>query len=101
MKTRLELQSLLEKTLGSNNVWFKAPPNNKLVYPCIMYSYNGTRRYMANDSGYLKYRSYLITLITDNPDSELIEKIEDLPFCTWDRQFISGNKYHNVFSIYF
>jgi len=101
VRTRIELQTLLEEILGSSNVWFKAPPKEKLHYPCIIYSYNGTRTYRANNGRYLKHREYLLTLITDNPDSELIEKMEDLPFCTWDRQFVSGNKYHNVFSIYF
>ena len=101
MRTRLELQALLEETLGSRNVWFKAPPNDKLKYPCIIYAFNGTKTDNANDKKYLGHKSYLLTFITDNPDSDILDKLMDLPYCTWDRQFISGNKYHNIFSIYF
>ena len=78
MKTRLDLQAMLEGAMGnySSNVWFKAPPNSRLMYPCIIYSYSGTKRMKADNGNYLKYRVYTVTLITDNPDSDLIEQIE-------------------------
>ena len=36
-KTRLELQSVLEQTLGSRNVYFQPPASVKMKYPAIVY----------------------------------------------------------------
>ena len=43
MKTRMDLQKLLEETIGKRkdgvqNVYFQPPENLKMVYPCIRYS---------------------------------------------------------------
>ena len=47
MRTRLDLQKLLEKTLGSRNVYFQPPPNVQMEYPAIVYK----RRKIDNDFG--------------------------------------------------
>ena len=101
MKTRLEIQALLEEIPGVKKVYFKAPPNKSMVYPCIIYQTNNTNTMKANNKKYLKYRNYLLTLVTDNPDTDIIDRIEDLQYCTFDRQFVNDNKYHYIFSIYF
>ena len=40
MDRRLELQSELEKILGSRNVYYQPLPSLKLQYPCIVYERN-------------------------------------------------------------
>ena len=47
MRTRLDLQKLLEKTLGSRNVYFQPPPNVQMEYPAIVYK----RQKIDNDFG--------------------------------------------------
>ena len=96
MSRRTELQTLLEEILGSKNVYFQP-----MKYPAIVYSLNRIDKKSANDSSYIQKRSYTVTLIDKNPDSEFIDKISSLPLCQFDRPYKSDNLNHYVFTLYF
>lgn len=55
----------------------------------------------ANDGVYNQHNSYEITLIGDDPDSEIVRDISKLPCCKYDRHFASDNLHHDVFVLYF
>lgn len=101
MGKRLELQTLLEIMLGSRNVYFQPPENVKLKYPCIMYSLSASDTNFANDNPYAIFKRYQVTIIDKNPDSEISEKMQYLPMCTFDRHYTADNLNHYVYNIYF
>lgn len=100
-KNRLELQTLLESILGSRNVYFQPPENKKLKYPCITYELADIDTRKADDIKYLKFKRYTVTLIHSDPDNVLVDALDDLEYCEFDRVFISDNLYHYVYTLYF
>lgn len=100
-KPREELQVLLERLLGSRNVYFQPPESVKLKYPCIVYERSDIRTNSANNKLYLKHKQYTITVIDEDPDSDIPDKLQDLKYCSFDRHFISDNLNHDVFTLYF
>lgn len=101
MGSRLELQTLLEAVLGSKNVYFQPPETIKIKYPAIIYHLAAIRTDRADGINYRKGRNYTITLIHNDPDNSIVDSIIDLPYCAFDRCYISDNLYHYVFEIFY
>lgn len=98
---RVELNSILETILGSTNVYFQPPENLKLKFPCIIYDWTANDRLSADDMKYRKMRRYSVTVVDKNPDSGIPDKVEELPFCSLDRRYVSDNIYHTVYTLYY
>ena len=92
---------VFEELLGNRNVYFQPPESVKLDYPCIIYERSGIRNNSANNKLYLKHKSYTVTFISEDPDSEIPDKLLELPYCGFDRHFTSDNLNHDVFTLYF
>lgn len=101
MKTRLELQSVLEGILGSKNVYFQPPTGLSMKYPAIVYSRNRIDNRHANNGVYHQNNSYQVIVIDKNPDSEFVRTVSKLPMCNHDRHYTSDNLNHDVFTLYF
>ena len=101
MKSRLELQTMLEEILGSHNVYFQPPESIKINYPAIVYSLSDIRNIHASNVVHKKNTAYLLTYIDKDPDSENIEKISNLPYCDFDRFYTSDNLNHYTFTIFY
>ena len=101
MGSRIELQAKLEEILGSRNVYFQPPAGFRLNYPAIVYGLSKIRDSEANNQTYLRHRSYDITLIDPDPESEFVDDILNLPYCSFDRSFENDNLNHFTFTIYF
>ena len=101
MVSRLNLQKMLESILGSRNAYFQPPESVKLKYPAIVYSLKRIDKSFANNVVYGQSRCYEVTVIDDDPDSELRDKVSALPKCTFDRCFKSDNLNHYVFTLYY
>lgn len=101
MGTRLALQTLLEATLGSRNVYFQPPPSFKMVYPCIRYERSSATTRFADDGPYFLEKKYKVTLIDKNPDSLILDKIALLKKCYFDRHYVAEGLNHDVFTISF
>ena len=101
MGSRLELQTILEELLGSRNVYFQPPESIKMKYPAIVYY----RSDIANDSAdnliYKQSRFYQLTVIDEDPDSEIVEKVSKLPKCRFNRHYTADNLNHDTFTLYF
>lgn len=100
-RPRLELQTLLEETLRSQNVYFQPPANLKLRYPCLIYNRDSSWDVWADDRKYLYYKGYSMTYITRNPDDPKVDRLELLPMCSFDRHYVADNLNHYVYTIYF
>lgn len=101
MSTRLELHELLCETLGSRNVYFQPPESIKMNYPAIVYSRSRIDNTFADNSVYKQKVSYEITVIDEDPDSEIVKKVSLIPKCRFDRHFTSNNLNHDTFTIYY
>ncbi len=100
-RLRTYLQTLLEDTLGSRNVYFQPPESLKLSYPAIVYKLSDISTSFANNDPYLRDKIYQITLIDFSPDSSIAEKIAKLPMCKFKSCFTANNLNHFVFTITF
>ena len=101
MSDRLNLQTELETILGSRNVYFQPPSSVRMQYPAIVYSRKDIEKRSANDGVYQKLPSYEMILIDKNPDSKFVDKILELPYCSFDRHYESDNLNHDAFTLYY
>lgn len=98
---RLELQALLIELLGSGNVYFQPPSNVQMQYPCIVYNRDSTSTDFANNHPYRNKKRYQVTVIDRDPDSDVPDKVEALPLCSFNRSFTADNLNHDVFNLFF
>ena len=100
MASRLDLQTKFEEILGSRNVYYQPPASVKMQYPAIVYRRKDVDTRFANNVVYMLSSSYEVVLIDKNPDSEFVDKILRLPYCSYDRHYTADNLNHDVFTIY-
>ena len=100
MSNRLDLQAKFEEILGSRNVYYQPPASVKMQYPAIVYRRKDVDTRFANNVVYMQSSSYEVVLIDKNPDSEFVDKILRLPYCSYDRHYAADNLNHDVFTIY-
>lgn len=98
---RLQLQALLETLLGSTNVYHQPPDNLQMQYPAIRYTLDDDWVKHASNAVYSRTKRWLVTVITDDPDSDVPDKIANLPMCSFDRFYPAENLNHYVYNLYF
>lgn len=101
MRTRLELQSKLEELLGSRHVYYQAPESVKMEYPAIRYSRSDIDVDHADNTAYLKNKRYELIVISSKPDEPVIEKLLELPYCSFGTSYKSDNLYHDTLVLYY
>ena len=101
MASRLELQKKLEELLGTKNVYYQPPETIKMAYPAIRYSKSRIETRKAEDSIYLKNTRYEVIVIDPRPDNPVIDKLLELPHCSYDRHYKSGNLNHDALTLYY
>lgn len=101
MGSRLELHEILCGVLKTKSCYFQPPSSVRMQYPAIVYSRKDVEKRSADDMAYRKLPSYELVLIDKNPDSEFVDKLLDLPYCSFDRHYESDNLNHDVFTLYF
>ena len=101
MGNRIELHNKLVDILGSVNVYFQPPESIKLSYPCIIYERNPGNVIFADDAPYRQKRRYTITVIDRNPDTDIPDRLAQLPLCRADRFYTADNLNHYTYTIYF
>ena len=107
MGQRADLQVLLRGILETvnvafvNNVYFQPPATVTMVYPCIVYRRDYAYTEFANDKPYKYCKRYLVTVIDQNPDSEIPGKIAALPMCIFDRFYTANQLNHDVYKLFF
>lgn len=100
MDSRLTLQTMLEELIGSRNVYFQPPESIRLNYPAIVYSRNEIRNKHADNVVYMQNHSYELTVIDEDPDSDVVERVSQLPLCRHNRHYKSDNLNHDVFILF-
>lgn len=101
MANRLDLQTELEELLGSRNVYFQPPASVRMKYPAIVYTRSDIDNNFADDSVYMQSHFYEVTVIDEDPDSEIVDAVSKFPTCRFSRHFTSENLNHDTFIIYY
>lgn len=101
MAQRLELQVLLELIVGSPNVYFQPPPSVQMEYPAIVYHLDYRLIRHADNAPWQNRKRYLVTVIDRDPDSDIPDKVADLPMCSFDRFYTADDLNHYVSRLYF
>lgn len=101
MASRLELQSKLEELLGNKNVYYQPPESLKMGYPAIRYSKKDISTRNANNAIYSKMNCYEVIVISKSPDHPVIDKLLELPLCSFDRHYEANNLNHDVLTLYY
>ena len=98
MDERLNLSDELHEIC--EHVYNQPSASLTLQYPCVVYKLAQISPRHADNRVYLTNRQYTLTVIDRDPDSELREKVANLPFCRMTRTFENDNLHHWVFNIY-
>lgn len=99
---RLELHNKFIEILGSRNVYFQAPPNKNIKYPCIIYHTSIGRSFRADNINYLFTDSYDVTVMDTDPDSQLPDKVlKAFPMIRKEKPYPVDGVYHSPFVLYY
>lgn len=101
MASRLELHEELCNLLGSRNVYFQPPSTIKMKYPAIVYSLDAMDTKYANANTYAINVRYSLTYIDADPESEKVQEFLKLPYCRFNRFYVSDNLNHYTYTIYY
>lgn len=101
MASRLQLQTEFENILGTKNVYFNPPSSVSMNYEAIRYKLSTIQSNFANNSIYKRMKAYDVTLITYDPESEFVDKILALPYCSFNTSYVADNLYHFTFKLYY
>jgi hypothetical protein len=99
MGQRLDLHQILLAMVS--NVYFQPPTNVRLQYPCIVYHRDFADTKFADDEPYNHTKRYQITVIDQDPDSEIPDKVAALPMSLFNRFFTADDLNHDVYNVYF
>ena len=95
------LRGIVKARCGAENVYYQPPANLRMKYPCICYKLEKIRSPKADDRVYRQTFHYSVTVIDTKPDSEMTAAMSMLERAAHDRNFVSDNLYHDVFSVWY
>lgn len=101
MASREELHTKLKELLGSDHVYYQAPEDLKMEYPCIRYSKTNIMSIHADNMKYSNHRCYEIIVIDKRPDNVVIDKILELPYSLHNRHYVSNELNHDIIILYY
>ena len=99
MDRRLEFHKILCDLLGSDHVYFQPPASVKMKYPAIRYTRDEIENDFGDNNVYKQSFFYQVTVISSDPDCEVVHKVSHLPMCVYDRHYVADNLNHDVFTI--
>jgi hypothetical protein len=102
MASRLKLHEELCEILGTRNVYFQPPESIKMQYPAIRYSRSAPDVKRANNQIYSNTNKYEVTVIDEDPDSDIPDKIcAHFRMCGFDRWYPADNLNHFTLTLYY
>ena len=101
MGSRLKLHQVLKDIPGVSEAYFQPPESSKMKYPCIKYELDTVTTLFADNKPRHRFKRYAVTVIDQNPDSDIPDKVGALPLCRFDRPYTADNLNHWVYNLYF
>lgn len=84
-----------------SHCYFNPPADLQMFYPCFVYNYTNDQDEFADNIHYRRFKRYTITYITEDPDSDISDKMSEISYCTSDRNFAVDGLSHFVFTLFF
>lgn len=100
MRTYRDLLHLLRQAVQHDRVYFQPPENLKIGYPAIIFHLSKIEIDHASDVPYKGAKEYSVTLITKDPEPDVINEILKIPYSSLDTSYISDGMNHFVFTVY-
>ena len=100
MRTYRDLLHLLQQVVQHNRVYFQPPENLKIGYPAVVFHLSKIEIDRASDVPYKGAKEYSVTLITKDPEPDVIDEILKIPYSSLDATYISDGMNHFVFTVY-
>ena len=106
MDSRLELDEILCEIInitepdGDRHTYFNPPASVLMKYPAIRYKRKVIENMYANNLVYKQANAYELTVIYEDPDSDIPIKVSQLPTCRHERHYVADNLNHDVFTLY-
>lgn len=101
MGQRLDLHQVLKTLPGVSDAYFQPPLDVTMTYPCIVYERSESYVSYADNLKYWRKKRYSVTVIDRNPDSEIVDAVEELPYTRFERFFVTQGLNHTVFQTFF
>lgn len=86
---------------GENHCYFQPPADLEMAYPCIRYNYSNDVDEFADNIHYTHAKRYTVTIIDEDPDSEIPERLIKLPYCYSNRNFAANGLNHFVYTVHY
>lgn len=93
---RCKLHEELCDILGNRRVYYDPPEGTELEYPVILYERSRVRPFWANNELYLNMTAYTVTLIRQDDDDDILDKLLKRRYTTFDRPYVANNLHHDV-----
>lgn len=87
--------------IPEEQVYFQPPENIKLSYPCLIYKRSIPNVRYADNMPYTRKQRYEGMIIDKDPDTEIPDKIMELPYCSFDKPYTADNLNHYPFQIHY
>lgn len=100
MRTYRDLLHLLRQAVQHDRVYFQPPENLKIGYPAVIFHLSKIEIDHASDAPYKGAKEYSVTLITKDPEPDVIDEILKIPYSSLDTTYISDGMNHFVFTVY-
>lgn len=100
MRTYRDLLHLLQQAVRHNRVYFQPPENLKIEYPAVVFHLSKIEIDHGSDVPYKGAKEYSVTLITKDPEPNVIDEILKIPYSSLDTSYISDGMNHFVFTVY-
>lgn len=98
---RLLLSDFLHEISGVKYLYYSPPTGTEMNYPCIKYDLRDAWARYADNIPYLTNLQWAITVIDEDPDSEIANIFFELAQCKFDRKYSANDLNHFVFTLYF
>lgn len=100
MRTYRDLLHLLRQAVQHDRVYFQPPENLKIGYPAVVFHLSKIEIDHASNVPYKGAKEYSVTLITKDPEPDVIDEILKIPYSSLDTTYISDGMNHFVFTVY-
>ena len=100
MRMYRDLLHILRQAVQHDRVYFQPPENLKIGYPAVIFHLSKIEIDRASDVPYKGAREYSVTLITKDPEPDVIDEILKIPYSSLDTTYISDGMNHFVFTVY-
>jgi hypothetical protein len=101
MASKPDIQTLFKTILRSRNVYFRPPQSVRMSYPAIRYDIKDLSGLRADDTLYMRFNSYEVTLIDPDIESKFVDKLLSLPHCKFVRWYPKDGLNHFVFTLFY